>query len=109
MAILSKNNFKTKTIQLEGIEGGTITIKDDISYKTINDFNTSHKDQDKMTIKEKEEYSMEFLKLYITDWNLTDEKEVKLPITVENLQLLGIKDFQIVNEEIANTMKKKEK
>lgn len=108
MAILTKNNFKTKTINLVSVEGGTITIKEDISYKTINEFNASHKDQDKMTPKEKEAYSMEFLLLYVVDWNLTDEKEIKLPINIDNLQLLGVKDFQIINESIAETMKKKE-
>ena len=108
MAILTKNNFKTKIIELASVEGGEITIKEDVSYKVINDFNAKYK-QDKMSDKEKEAYSMEFLLLYIVDWNLTDEKEVKLPINIENLQMLGIRDFQILNEAISETMKKKEK
>jgi hypothetical protein len=108
MAILSQKSFKTQIVKLQSVDGGEVAIKQDISYKLIEEFNSKNKSPDEMTVKEKERYGMEFLLLYIVDWNLTDEKEVKLPITVDNILLLGMKDVQILNEAITDNMKKKE-
>jgi len=86
-----KDTRKTLTLPIKSIEGSEVTLRDgllagDMSFVygegTTNDI----------------ERTLRALSLMIVDWNLTDGKEGKLPITLENIKKLDILDVtELIN------------
>ena len=96
---------KTLKLSIKSIEGSEVSIKDgllagDMSFVygegTTNDI----------------ERTLRALSVMIIDWNLTDEKEVKIPVNLENIKKLDIMDVtDLINAtsfgEIGNEIGKK--
>jgi len=55
-------------------------------------------------IKEEKEAGMEMAAFLIVDWDLMDEKDVKLPFTVENIKSLAFDDGNFLINEINKTI-----
>jgi len=97
MPILRDERKEIK-VTLGTIKDSEITIKDGLLAGDIEDIYGKNETSDvhKMFL---------VLTKIIVDWNLTDEKGEKLPITIENIKLFDIRDLtEIVNKTSFNEL-----
>ena len=94
---------KILKLPIKSIEGGEVTIRDGLlgSDATIAFGNGETNDAER---------SLNVLSKMITDWNLTDDKGKKLPVTLENLKKLNILDIAdlIAATSLGEEVKKKQ-
>jgi len=96
-----KDFRRTKKISLSKHEGSEIEIYDGIIVKDAMGFNLENPQNAN---------SLELIPKMIKDWNFTNEKEEKLPINMESLELLDMESLtELTNtiNEFANLVKKK--
>jgi hypothetical protein len=97
-----KDFRRTKKISLSKHEGSEIEIYDGIIVKDAMGFNLENPQNAN---------SLELIPKMIKDWNFTNEKEEKLPINMESLELLDMESLtELTNtiNEFANLVKKKD-
>jgi hypothetical protein len=81
-----KDYRQVKTIDLPGIDGGTVDI---YTAPLVGDLIEIMPSGQEMTNAQ----SLEMLVRLIKSWNLTDEQGQVLPVTIENLKLLSVEDL----------------
>lgn len=80
---------ETHTIDIPGIEGGTVTMYKKAPFGVVSDVK-----QEMNTA----QIALVALPRMIIDWNLEDETGVKLPITIESINKLPIESVQGIIE-----------
>ena len=95
-----KDVRKTIKIDLPSFEDGWVELYEGLLYGDL-------KELEKETSEFKR--GVKALELMIKDWNLTDEKGEKLPITEENLNLIPTKDLLVLLGKVAEFMGESEK
>lgn len=101
--VIYKDPRKTKKISIPSIPDSEVEIYDTLLWGDLEAIYTLEGSD-----LEKGRKSLAFL---IKDWNLTDEKEIKLPIEEETFKLftLEVINFLLANTEIVRQEKEKKK
>ena len=95
-----KDVRKTIKVDLPSFEGGWVELYEGLLYGDLKELE-----------KETSEFTrgVKALELMIKDWNLTNEKGERLPVTEENLNLLPSKDLILLLKKVAEFTEEEEK
>ena len=92
--VIFSDTRKTISVSLPSYEGSEVVMYESLLFGEVGQLNkTTGDDADKGLL------SLQFL---IKEWNFVDEKEEKLPITMEILSKFPIKDITVLLEAVSD-------
>jgi hypothetical protein len=89
--VILKDSRPTKEIELPSYKGSKVVVYPSL---LVGDAMMTAKPTDEV------QFGMESLTKLIKSWNFVDEKQVDLPITLDNLKILNISDLEYLMKQV---------